>query len=109
MFLPNDYDPKKEGGYPMFTFLHGNSHQGYDWTGLLNEGPPQMLKDNSNKLRDKMTLAGFFPQAPPDKRWDNRMIIQATVALLQEVEKNFNIDKDRVYCTGLSMGGMGTW
>ncbi|HLX60898.1 MAG TPA: dienelactone hydrolase family protein [Planctomycetota bacterium] len=95
-------------GFPMFVFLHGNSHQGNDWNGLLNEGPPQMLKDDK-KLRDAMPMLGFFPQAPADKRWDNRMIIQATVALLMEVEKNWNIDKDRVYCTGLSMGGMGTW
>ena len=108
LFLPNTYDPKKPEGFPLFTFLHGNSHQGYDWNGLLNEGPPQMLKDDK-KLRDAMPLIGLFPQCPPDKRWDDRTIIQSVVALLIEVEKKFNVDKDRVYCTGLSMGGMGTW
>lgn len=108
LYLPKDYDAKRPEGFPMFTFLHGNGHQGSDWNGLLNEGPPQMLTADA-KLRDKMTLAGFFPQCPADKRWDNRAVIQATVALLAEVEKHFNIDKDRVYCTGLSMGGMGTW
>ena len=108
LFLPNTYDAAKPEGFPLFTFLHGNSHQGNDWNGLLNEGPPQMLKDDK-KLRDAMPMIGFFPQCPADKRWDDRTIIQSVVALLIEVEKKFNVDKDRVYCTGLSMGGMGTW
>lgn len=108
LFIPNNYDTNKPEGFPLFTFLHGNSHQGNDWSGLLNEGPAQMLKDDKN-LRDAMPMIGFFPQCPADKRWDDRIIIQSVVALLIEVEKKFNVDKDRVYCTGLSMGGMGTW
>ena len=108
VFCPKNYAAQKAEGFPMFTFLHGNSHQGSDWNGLLNEGPPQMLKDDK-KLREAMPMIGFFPQVPGDRRWDNRMIIQATAALLLEVEKNWNVDKDRVYCTGLSMGGTGTW
>ncbi|MEI6236758.1 MAG: PA14 domain-containing protein, partial [Planctomycetota bacterium] len=81
LFIPNNYVPDRPEGFPLFMFLHGNGHQGYDWGGLLNEGPPQMLKDDK-KLRDAMPMIGFFPQAPPDKRWDDRTIIQSTVALL---------------------------
>ena len=64
LFVPNNYDPNKAGGFPLFTFLHGNGHQGNDWSGLLNEGPPQMLKDDK-KLRDAMPMIGSVSTVPP--------------------------------------------
>ena len=107
LFLPQNYDKTKDP-FPLFTFLHGNTHQGNDWTGVLNEGPAQFLNDNK-ALREWMPMIGFFPQCPANQRWDNRPQIRNVVAILDEIIKQFRVDRQRVYCTGLSMGGMGTW
>ena len=107
VFLPNNYDKTQEP-FPMFTFLHGNTHQGNDWTGVLNEGPAKFLNDNK-ALHDWMPMIGFFPQCPGGQRWDNRAMIRQVVAIQDEITKAFKVDKQRIYCTGLSMGGMGTW
>jgi predicted peptidase len=45
------------------------------------------------------------PQCPLGKRWDPL----ALIALLDEVENIYRVDKNRIYVTGLSMGGEGTW
>jgi len=105
--LPKNYKPTGEP-WPLYTFLHGNTHQGSDHAGLLNEGPAQYLNQMKD-LRDKMPLITFVPQCPNGLRWDNDQAIRASIAILDEVIKAFNVDKLRVYCTGLSMGGMGTW
>ena len=107
LYLPKNYD-KTNDPFPLFTFLHGNGHQGNDWNGIMNEGPPQYLNDNQ-ALRDWMPMIGFFPQCPNGQRWDNRPRIRDAVAVLDEIIKQFKVDAQRVYCTGLSMGGMGTW
>lgn len=105
--LPKNYKPSGEP-WPLYTFLHGNTHQGSDHAGLLNEGPAQYL-NQIKELREKMPMITFIPQCPNGMRWDNDQAIKANVAILDEVIKAFNVDKARVYCTGLSMGGMGTW
>lgn len=105
--LPKNYKPTGEP-WPLYTFLHGNTHQGSDHAGLLNEGPAQYL-NQIKELRDKMPMITYVPQCPNGLRWDNDQAIRASIAILDEVAKAFNVDKLRMYCTGLSMGGMGTW
>jgi predicted peptidase len=45
------------------------------------------------------------PQCPLDVRWETKDLI----ALLDYIEANYKVDKDKIYVTGLSMGGNGTW
>jgi hypothetical protein len=105
--LPNDYD-KTADRKPLFIFLCGNTHQGTDLGGILNEGPAQYLNDVP-KLKEYWPFVGLFPQPPENMRWDSPGMAEAVVGMVDEIVKKYRIDPDRVYLSGLSMGGKGTW
>jgi pimeloyl-ACP methyl ester carboxylesterase len=108
MYLPMDFD-KSTDKKPMLVFLHGNSHQGSDLWGVLNEGPANYLMENPD-LHDWFPMVGVFPQLPGDWRWDRPGAAQAVNALVRALLIKYpHIDKNRVYLTGLSMGGKGSW
>lgn len=105
--LPGDYDKTQERK-PLFVFLCGNSHQGTDLSGILNEGPAQYLNDNP-KLREFWPFVGLFPQPPDGSRWDTPGMPETVIALIDQIVRKYRVDPDRVYLSGLSMGGKGTW
>jgi len=108
IFLPSHFDTTTDKR-PLLIFLHGNSHQGTDLEGELNEGPPNKLL-NDDKLRDWFPMIGLFPQLPPDWRWDRPGAPQAVNALVRAICVKYpRIDQKRIYLTGLSMGGKGSW
>lgn len=107
LFLPKIYDTSKDR-VPMVVFLHGAGECGTDCAGLKVHGPPMEL--DKPTFHDNCPFAILAPQCPPHgQRWDQPEMIKATVALLDEVCAKTRIDRDRVYLTGLSMGGKGTW
>ena len=83
-------------------FLHGAGERGDDLALVKTHGPPKMIGHREE-------LAGFVlvsPQCPADEWW----VSTSLAALVGEViEANPRIDTDRLYVTGLSMGGYGTW
>ena len=105
--LPEGYAP--DGPLrPAFVFLHGNTHQGWDLEGILNEGPAQDL-NRSRPLREFWPFVGIFPQLPPGWRFDSPEAPRAVAALVEELVRRYRVDPRRVYLSGLSMGGKGTW
>lgn len=69
-------------------------------TGLEAHGPPKLIAGGED-----FPFIVISPQAPKGRWWQPAELI----ALLDDVAAKYNIDEDRVYCTGLSMGGFGTW
>ena len=49
------------------------------------------------------------PQCPADQRWTSPDQVNAVLGLLSHISKNFPVDEKRIYLTGLSMGGYGSW
>ena len=98
LYLPSGYD-KADKPLPLILFLHGAGETGKDLKKVKVHGPPKVVE----KKRD----FGFIVVSPqaPRRGWDSK----ALLALLDEVESKYKVDKDRVYLTGLSMGGFGTW
>jgi hypothetical protein len=97
------YVPKikpSSGKYPLMLFLHGSGERGDDLNLVKKHGPPSFLDDSSD-----FPFVVVSPQCIEGKWWDP----QSLLALLDYVEKQLPIDKDREYVTGLSMGGYGTW
>jgi predicted peptidase len=100
LYLPAGYTRDVVSRWPLILFLHGSEERG-DNPGLVKEyGIPAML-DN----RRDFPFIVVSPQCPPDKRWSPEWIKK----ILAEVEAGFRVDENRVYLTGFSMGGYGTW
>ncbi len=106
--LPSDYD-KTGDKRPLLVFLHGNGHQGSDLGGILNEGPASFMNDRPG-LRKWFPMIALYPQLPNNWRWDSPGAAGMVVGLIEQVCQRYpRVDRDRVYLTGLSMGGKGTW
>jgi predicted peptidase len=102
VFVPHGYTPEKS--YPVVLFLHGSGSTGDD-------GKKQVSGIAAAIRRDEKAFPAVvvFPQSQK-RTWratseDGRR----AMAILAEVEKTYKTDPKRVYLTGLSMGGFGTW
>ncbi|MEX0702590.1 MAG: prolyl oligopeptidase family serine peptidase [Planctomycetales bacterium] len=102
LFLPKDYEnSEKERKWPLMLFLHGAGERGDGNLELVKvHGPPKIVE-----TKPDFPFLLVSPQCPEGEGWD-----AATLqALLDHVESQFPVDRDRVCVTGLSMGGYGTW
>ena len=105
LFIPKDADPNRK--YPLVVFLHGGGERGKDNYIQLasNRGAVVWAEPRYQAVHPCFVLA---PQCPPNSFWAQNTI-RAVVNLIKKLMKEHNIDEKRVYITGLSMGGSGTW
>ena len=103
-YIPEGYD-KNTDKYPVLVHLHGAGEGGTDLTRIFNTGVPGDFRSNE-ALRKAIKIVGFWPQTVMD--WTPPMTT-ATIQALDDFLEKTRVDKDRVYCTGYSMGGKGTW
>jgi predicted peptidase len=61
------------------------------------------------KTQKDFPFIAVSPQCPTEYVWRDKKMLQAIESLILKIIKNYRIDKTRVYVTGLSMGGYGTW
>lgn len=99
LYTPDAYKDSKED-FPLIVFLHGAGERGTDLSKVSVHGPLQYIKEG-NKI-DAVILA---PQCPEGVYWQPHEV----AALVKKVIKENRIDENRVYLTGLSMGGYGVW
>lgn len=99
--LPDGYDTEGDA-VPLLLFLHGAGERGNDLSKVKMHGPPKMIE----KGHDFGAIV-VSPQCPKDSWWTWE--IDTLIALLDDLEKKYNVDKKRIYVTGLSMGGYGTF
>lgn len=103
-FLPENYDAKnKEKAAPLLIFLHGIGERGNNAEKVKAHGPPKLLDDP--KTAKDWPFITVSPQCPDGKYWSPAQLL----LLVEHIEKEYNVDKNRIYVTGLSMGGFGTW
>ena len=84
---------------PLIIFLHGSGEKGTDIGKVKIHGPFKYIK---NHELDAYILA---PQCPENEEWNNEVLYR----LILKIQKENNIDPNRIYLTGLSLGGWGTW
>jgi predicted peptidase len=109
LYVPKGYDAEGEA-LPLLLFLHGAGERGKggeDLQRVAIHGPPKQAKAGK-----ELPFIVVSPQAPPRDGWQG--IIGAWQPevlnqLLDRIEQELNVDKSRVYLTGLSMGGYGSW
>lgn len=118
MLRPKNYDESKS--YPLVLFYHGAGERGSDNSRQLVHG---MADFASDRARDKYPCFVIAPQCPEAVQWvDTPWTAEAhimpakptepmrlSLELTEALAKEFSIDKQRLYVTGLSMGGFGVW
>jgi len=102
VYVPADYASKPT--WPAILFLHGAGERGTDGLVQTNVGLGAAIRQNASRY----PAIVVFPQVPLDSQWVGTPADMA-VAALQQTMREFHVDASRVYLTGLSMGGHGTW
>lgn len=102
VYLPNTYSTAER--WPVILFLHGAGERGSD--GLLQTTVGLGAAVRRDPARYPAIVV--FPQAPRDSLWTG-VPAEAAMAALEATLDEFSVDPARVYLTGLSMGGNGTW
>ena len=100
LYLPAGYDRRAAGGFPLILFLHGAGERGANMKLVSIHGIPRRIENG-----DEFPFVVVAPQCPAGQTWDPWVL----EALLDRVIADHNIDESRIYVTGLSMGGCGTW
>jgi predicted peptidase len=74
-------------------------------------GPDAELENNPNEsFKNSFQSLILSPQCPAGLgKWEDAAIKKAVLQMLDEVSKSMNVDKKRVYVTGLNEGGAGAW
>ena len=98
LFLPQGYETSDKH-WPLILFLHGSGESGTNLAKVKTHGPPKVVESKPG-----FPFILVSPQSP-GHGWN----VDTLNALLDDVISNYRVDKRRVYLTGLSMGGSGTW
>lgn len=97
-YLPNE--KQSEEKLPLLIFLHGMGERGNDLNLVKFHGPPSFL-DNKKDF----PFICISPQCPDSVYWNENILLP----FYDEIIAKYPVDTDRIYITGLSMGGFGTW
>ena len=101
LYLPDNYD-EVFSSLPLVLFLHGVGERGNNLSLVKKHGIPKRIEKG-----DSFPFICIAPQCPKDGYWNRPDIINALFALVNEVKKDFSLKSNKVYGTGLSMGGLG--
>lgn len=102
LYVPQGQPPAL--GWPLILFLHGSGERGQDGKKQAAVGLGPAIRENP---QDWPAIV-LMPQCPEGLSWGGS-VLEAVYALLAEVEREARADRRRIYLTGLSMGGHGTW
>lgn len=100
LFLPKGCESKSGKRWPLILFLHGAGERGTNVWKVAVHGPPKLVAQQPD-----FPFIVVSPQCPEGRVWSNDVLL----GLLDEVVRQYPVDPGRVYLTGLSMGGYGTW
>lgn len=100
-YLPKDFDETKE--YPLVLFLHGAGERGDDLDVAARHGYMKYVREEGKEY----PFICIAPQCPDDKYWG--CFTESLLAFLEYIISSLPVDRKKVYLTGFSMGGTGTW
>ena len=101
LYLPEGYNHSGDA-WPMILFLHGAGERGDDLEKVKVHGPPKIVQG-----RKDFGFIVVSPQCPSRSWWPND--VEMLKSLVDDICAKYNVDEERIYLTGLSMGGYGTW
>jgi predicted peptidase len=98
--LPDGYEAAAGKKWPVVVFLHGAGERGDDLEVLKKHGPFKLIA--AGRTFEAIVVA---PQVPNGEIWNPHGVN----ALVEKIKQQYRVDDARVYLTGLSMGGFGTF
>jgi predicted peptidase len=101
LFLPEEYD-RKQRKWPTILFLHGAGERGDDLEKVRVHGLPKIVTGKKD-----FPFIVISPQCPEGHWWPAKT--EMLINLLDDIVSRYDVDTERIYLTGLSMGGFGTW
>jgi predicted peptidase len=114
LFVPPQYDSAKK--YPLILWFHGGSGRGSNnesqISGENEKGSHLWTTPENQQAFSAFVLA---PQCPQGENWSDPELneinapLQSALDILVLVEKDYSVDRDRVFLVGQSMGGLGVW
>jgi predicted esterase len=99
LYLPPGYSDRGQP-MPLLMHLHGSGARGNDLALLRREGLSRLIHKG---LQLPVVVAS--PQCQQGQTWDSKQVM----AVVEFLKDSYNIDPGRIYLTGYSMGGYGTW
>lgn len=100
LYLPKAYQTTPGVRWPLMLFLHGAGERSTNVFGVTWHGPPKLIRQGHD-----FPFVIVAPLCPPKQWWNDTKLLR----LLDYAELQYRVDTNRVYLTGLSMGGSGTW
>ncbi len=98
LHLPDGYEAGR--AWPLTVFLHGAGERGTDERNIALNGLPKLAREGRS-----LPFILLAPLCPANQCWDD----DAILALVETIQREYKVDANRIYLTGLSMGGFGTW
>lgn len=102
LYLPESYKP--DSALPLMLFLHGRGESDGPLSIVAKWGPPLLVSRG-----EKLPYILVSPQCPKEDNWSSDTQQARLVELLDSIVKKFGANQNRIYLTGLSMGGSGSW
>jgi pimeloyl-ACP methyl ester carboxylesterase len=100
IYVPDNYAKDSISKWPVLLFLHGSGERGNDLLKVNENGPPKLIKEGR-----KLPFIVISPQLGYTQFWEPDLLVD----LIKKVSNEYRVDDERIYMTGLSMGGFGTW
>jgi predicted peptidase len=107
MWFPPAYAERTNDEFPLIVFLHGSGDADFDEVWVQSYGLPEVL--DFGPIPDNFEFVVLAPQAGPGTSWWAGRQPEAVGALVEQAIADYRIDPTRVYVTGISMGGYGSW
>jgi predicted peptidase len=118
LLIPDGYDRDKS--YPLVLFLHGAGERGNDNEAQLKWGVTRFAEEEMMEKHPAIVIA---PQVPENEFWaplnrrqselkteaEPMLPLALSLQVVDLIIEEYSVDTDRIYITGLSMGGFGTW
>jgi len=105
VYLPEDWRRDDHKQWPVILFLHGRGERGSEGMWQTQIGLPQAVRDHP----ERWPFVIVMPQCPLANYWTDAETLDMAMAALDQEIAEFHGDPERIYLTGLSMGGYGAW
>jgi pimeloyl-ACP methyl ester carboxylesterase len=100
-YTPKEYNADPSRMWPLIIYLHGGSDRGTDLNKLFSSGIPDQIYRGR-----EFPFIIIAPQCPEHIRFSTENWFED---FFKEITEKYRIDTNRVYLTGFSLGGAGTW